>query len=49
VTVSQGVCSMAPQGQDSLELVRCAYSALYKAKDQGRNCVLSHEGSAADT
>lgn len=46
VTVSLGVCSMVPQGEDFLELVRCADSALYKAKNEGRNCVLTHESLA---
>jgi len=39
VTVSLGVCSMVPEGDDCMALVRCADEQLYEAKKQGRNRV----------
>lgn len=43
VTVSLGVCSVIPQGQDWTGLIRCADNALYKAKNGGRDCVCFEE------
>ena len=39
VTISQGI-AVAAQGSDSMALLNQADMALYKAKDQGRNCVV---------
>lgn len=40
VTVSIGVATMPDCGTSAPELLQCADRALYKAKDQGRNCVV---------
>ncbi len=42
VTLSAGVAGLAP-GQTADDLLRCADQALYGAKDEGRNQVVSYE------
>ncbi len=47
VTVSAGVATYRTAGIDSVDaLVRAADSALYRAKDAGRNCVVQHGSTA---
>lgn len=42
VTLSAGVAGLAP-GQSADDLLRCADQALYRAKDEGRNRVVSYD------
>jgi diguanylate cyclase (GGDEF)-like protein len=47
ITLSIGVCTMAPKAGDQVEaFVQGADSALYRAKANGRNCVVLHEAPA---
>lgn len=44
ITISAGVCSVLPQRADQLEnLFKCSDTALYQAKESGRNCVAAVE------
>jgi diguanylate cyclase (GGDEF)-like protein len=47
VTVSAGVAGLT-RGQSADDLLRCADQALYRAKDGGRNQVVSHEPDMLD-
>ncbi|MEO5795984.1 MAG: sensor domain-containing diguanylate cyclase [Rhodoferax sp.] len=46
VTFSAGIAAFPQHGADSGELVTCADAALYRAKQAGRNRVLSYEAAA---
>jgi hypothetical protein len=45
MTVSGGVANTAIHGHDRLQIMRTADKALYRAKGQGRNCVMAPEGT----
>ena len=45
ITISVGVASFPDDGQDPIQLVELADSALYGAKRSGRNCVCSYRPS----
>lgn len=41
ITISMGVASFPQHGQNESQLLKAADQALYRAKDAGRNCVIS--------
>jgi diguanylate cyclase (GGDEF)-like protein len=41
LTISGGVASYPSDGKTSVELVKAADEALYRAKEQGRNCIMT--------
>lgn len=43
VTVSIGVAGLGQEVTDSQSLIECADKALYRAKEEGRNCVIIHD------
>lgn len=45
MTVSGGVANTSVHGYDRLQIMRTADKALYRAKGQGRNCVMAPEGT----
>lgn len=45
LTVSGGIANTSIHGHDRLQIMRTADKALYRAKAQGRNCVMAPEGT----
>ncbi len=41
ITASFGICTVKKTGMEAVELIKCADSRLYEAKEQGRNKVVS--------
>jgi diguanylate cyclase (GGDEF)-like protein len=41
LTLSAGVAAVSPEVKDSFQLIQLADTALYQAKAEGRNCVIS--------
>lgn len=48
VSVSIGIAGLAPTIADSKSLVKYADEALYRAKQDGRNCVITHDRNLAE-
>ena len=48
ITVSIGIAGLGPDITDAEGLVKYADEALYRAKQEGRNCVITHDLNAAE-